>query len=223
MPTSLRKKYGFENPFKVDPLVRKAMTHCHGRRVLDIGCGEGADTVFFARRGFSVTALDNNSEYLQRLRMYTRDHHIKGISIVRHNAVTYTYPRNTYDVVSCILAVCCMKRSDFNRIAPLLKRTVKPGGIIILSARNTLDPEFRQYKRSEKPIEPNTYRRKEDCCKFLYFLERGRLREEFSDFETLWEYEGFAPCKYNEHPRHGDSHLICRRPMQLRDTRGGRP
>ena len=96
-------------------------------------------------------------------------------------------------------------------VGPALKRAVRPGGTIVMSARNYLDPEFDEYRATEKMIEPGTFLFKEDCCRFIYFLEKDRLREAFDDFEVLYYYEGYAPCKYNEHPRHGDSYIICRR------------
>ena len=212
--TTIQEKYEFENPFKADPLVRRALLYCSGERLLDLGCGEGADSVFFARRGFTVTALEENRAYLKRLRSYISDKGIKNVALVKHDATTYRYPRNRFDVISCILVICCMKRSDFERMLPRVKRCVKPGGIIIMSSRNYLDPELREYRTTQRAIEPNTYRKKEDCCKFMYFIEKGRLRDLFSDFDVLYSYEGYAPCKYGEHPKHGDSYIICRRPSQ---------
>ena len=211
MAQSLTSKYGFENPFKVDPLVRKAIRYSTGKKVLDVGCGEGADSAFFARKGFKVTAIDKNETHLARFRAYRRDHTLSKITIRLHDALKYGYPPNTYDVISCILVVCCMKRSEFERMIVPLKRSVKPGGIIIMSSRNYLDPELNDYISTEKMIEPNTFNKKEDCCRFVYFIEKNRLPEVFKDFDILYYYEGFAPCKYHEHPKHGDSHIICRR------------
>ena len=207
-------KYGFENPFVVDPLVRKALRYCKGERMLDVGCGEGADSVRFALKGFSVAAIDSNRTYLKRLRTYVKDHGIKGMSIRYGDAVNYRYPKNAFDVVSCILVICCMRRSECDRMLPALKKSVKPGGIVIMSARNFLDPELRDYRKTGPPVEPNTFRTKESCCKFIYFLEKGRLRKAFKGFEILFYKEGYGPCKYGEHPRHGDSTIICRRPSR---------
>ena len=208
---ALQKRYGFENPFKPDPLSIKALPYCKGKELLDIGCGEGADSVYFAKKGFRVTALDKNAQYLKRFRSYCRDQKVSSISIARHSVVTYRYPRNAYDVIICFLVVCCMKRSEFEKMITPLKRSVKLGGVVVMSSRNYLDPEIKDYKSTAKPIEPNTFRNKEDCCGFLYFMEKNRLREAFDDFEILYYFEGFVPCKYNEHPIHGDSHIICRR------------
>jgi hypothetical protein len=80
-----------------------------------------------------------------------------------------------------------------------------------MSLRNYLDPEFKEYLPTEEMIEPNTFRKKEDCCKIRYYIEKGRLRQHFTDFEILYYYEGLVPDKYQEVPKHGDSYIICRR------------
>ena len=208
---TIEQKYGFENPFKPDPLSRKAIKFLpRGKELLDVGCGEGADSVFFARMGFSVTAIDRNKEYVNRFRLYCKDEKISHISVHNRDVVSYRYPRNQYDVIISLLVLCCMKRSDFEKIVKPLKQSVKRGGIIIMSARNYLYPEMKDYLPSEM-IEHNTFRSKESCCKFLYFIEKNRLREMFHDFDILYYYEGFAGCKYGEHPKHGDSYIICKR------------
>ena len=209
---SLKKIYGFENPFKPDPLSRKAVRYLtRGKRLLDVGCGEGADSVFFAKMGYSVTAIDLKQDHLRRFRGYCTDNKITNIRIQRRSAVTYPYPRSAYDAIICQLVVCCMKRSEFEAMLPPLKRAVKPGGTVVMSARNYLDPEFEEYRATEKMVEPGTFVYKKDCCAFIYFLEKDRLRRAFEGFEILYYYEGYAPCKYGEHPRHGDSYIICRR------------
>lgn len=212
---SLKKKYGFENPFKADALSKKALKFLDVRgRLLDVGCGEGADSVFFAKKGFSVTAIDKNTVSITRFRAYRKDQHLSSISVLDRDVVKYGFPRNRYDVIIFLLALCCMKRSEFNSMLPAMKRAVKPGGIIVVSARNYLDAELKEYLTTGKMIEANTFRSKEDCCKFLYFIEKNRLRDVFQDFEILHYYEGYAPCKYGEHPKHGDSYIICRRRLR---------
>lgn len=207
-----RNRYGFENPFKPDPLAEKALQYLKNRRhLLDVGCGEGADSVFFAKKGFQVTAIDNNQIYLDRLGEFISDKGFANISIEYGDVIDYPYRQNFYDVINCLLVGCCMKRSDFERLLIVLKQTIKKSGIIIMSLRNYLDSEFTDYVSTETMIEPNTFRKRDDCCKIRYFIEKNRLRESFSDFEILYYYEGYAPDKYKEVPKHGDSYIICRK------------
>jgi tellurite methyltransferase len=208
----LKNKYGFEYPFTPDPLSKKALRFLKGgRNLLDIGCGEGADSVFYAKKGFQVTSIDNNKIYLKRFRAFQKDNELANISIRCTDVLSHHYPFNRYDAVNCLLVGCCMKRSDFEKLLVAVKQTVKPGGIIIMSLRNYLDPEFEVYSSTEKMIEPNSFRKKEDCCKIRYYIEKTRLREVFEDFEILYYYEGLAPDKYKEVPSHGDSCIICRK------------
>lgn len=209
---TVEQQYGFENPFKPDPLLKKAIQYLpRGKHLLDVGCGEGADSVFFARKGYTVTAIDRNRDYIRRFRRYRNDEKLSAISILHRNVVSYQYPRNHYDVILCLLVICCMKRSDCEKMVIRLKRCVKPGGIIVMSSRNYRDPEMKEYLDTEQMIEPNTFRTKKDCCKFQYFIEKNRLRDLFHDFDILYYREGFAPCKYGEHTKHGDAYIICRR------------
>lgn len=164
--TELGKKYGFESPFKPDSLAKKALPYIkNGKNLLDIGCGEGADSVFFAKHGFQVLAIDNDSSYLNRLEAYKKDNTLSNISIRNCNVISHNYSQNYYDVVNCILVGCCMRRSEFERMLISIKQTIKPNGIIIMSLRNYLDPEFVEYSSTEKMIEPNTYLKKDACCK----------------------------------------------------------
>lgn len=209
--TILRNRFGFEYPFKPDPLAAKALRYLkNGKKLLDVGCGEGADSVFFAKKGFQVTAIDNNKIYLSRLRAFISANDLTNISTKYGDVINYHYRKNFYDVINCLLVGCCMKRSDFEKLLITLKRTVKKTGIIIMSLRNYLDPEFTDYVSTERMIEPNTFRKREDCCKIRYFIEKNRLCESFSDFEILYYYEGYAPDKYREVPKHGDSYIICK-------------
>jgi len=205
-------KYGFQNPFKPDPLSKKAVSYLRTPgRMLEVGCGEGADSVFFAGRGWKVKAFDKNEEQLRRFRRYRKDSGLADIAIVRDDAVGFRYEKDRYDFVLCLLVLCCMKRSEYSAVLGPLRDAVKIGGIIVASARNYLDPEFRKYRKSERMVEPNTFRDPDECCRFLYFMEKNGLRKSFADFDVLYYNEGYGPCKYGEHEYHGDSEIICRR------------
>lgn len=208
----IKKKYGFKYPFKPDSLAIKALDYTNnGWQVLDVGCGEGADSVYFAKKGFQVDAVDNNDLYLDRLRAYLKDNPLSNLAIQNYDAISHQYPKDYYNIVNCLLVGCCMKRSEFDRMLVSLMRTVKPGGIIIMSLRNYLDPMFEEYYPTMKMIEPNTYIKKEDCCNIRYFIEKGRLRKVFNEFEILYYYEGIVADKYEEVLNHGDSYIISRK------------
>jgi hypothetical protein len=75
-------------------------------------------------------------------------------------------------------------------------------------------------------IEPNTFRKREDCCKIRYFIEKNRLRESFADFEILYYYEyyeGCAPDKHKEVPEQGVPALFARIKIKAIESRATQP
>lgn len=208
----LKREYGFEAPFRPDPLAVKALRYLNGgKRLLDVGCGEGADSVLYARNGFDVTAIDNSETYLSPFRKYVKNKKVSNISIEQKDVLNYNYKENYYDVINCLLVGCCMKKSEFEKLLGHIKKSIKAGGTIIMSLRNYLDPEYKDCIATETMIEENTFYKKDDCCKIRYFIEKDRLREVFSGFEILYYHEGFATDKYGEDIMHGDSYIICRK------------
>ena len=215
LTSKLIKKYGFESPFEPDPLAKKAMNYIKsGKNLLDIGCGEGADSVFFAKQGFQVNAMDNNNAYLSRLQAFQKDNNISNLTIQNCNVISNSYIQNYYDVINCLLVGCCMRRSEFEKMLVSIKQAVKPKGVVVMSLRNYLDPEFKEYTSTDEMIEPNTYLKKDACCEIRYFIEKGRLKDVFKDFEILHYYEGLATDKYQKIAKHGDSYIICRRKIE---------
>ena len=206
------EKYGFEDPFEPDQLLTRALEYIKGsKNVLDVGCGEGADSVFFAKHGLQVKAIDQNEPHLDRLRSYATDHQITNIDIEACDIINYSYTPDHYDIISCLLVGCCMRKSEFEQMLSPLKQAVKINGIVIMSLRNYLDVDCSEFLISKEQIEPNTFVKGNDCCQIRYFIEEGRLKEHFKDFEIIYYFEGMYPDKYGKVSEHGDSFIICRR------------
>src|SRR5215212_159672 len=68
-------------------------------RALDVGCGEGADAVWLAQRGWDVTGLDVSRVALDRARLHARD---AGVVVrwVRAGLVEAGMPDRGFDLVS---------------------------------------------------------------------------------------------------------------------------
>jgi 2-polyprenyl-3-methyl-5-hydroxy-6-metoxy-1,4-benzoquinol methylase len=73
-----------------------------GKRVLEIGCGLGTDTINFARHGAQVTAVDLTEKSLELARQRARVYGLEGrIRFVQANAeeLSSTVPVEPYDLV----------------------------------------------------------------------------------------------------------------------------
>ncbi len=98
-------------------------------RVLDVGCGEGADAIWLADRGWDVTALEVSGVALERAAAHARD---SGVSIrwVHAGLAEATLPPASFDLVSAQYPA--LLRTPNNAAERALLTAVAPGGVLLL-------------------------------------------------------------------------------------------
>ncbi|MFF4847390.1 SAM-dependent methyltransferase [Streptomyces sp. NPDC001194] len=111
-------------------LVREVSGLAPGR-ALDLGCGEGGDAVWLARRGWTVTGTDISGVALGRAAGHAADAGVADrVSFARHD-LTESFPQGEFDLVSaCFLH----NYGDFPRDAVLrtAAAAVAPGGTLLV-------------------------------------------------------------------------------------------
>ncbi|MEV7724128.1 class I SAM-dependent methyltransferase [Streptomyces sp. NPDC087917] len=111
-------------------LVREASDLEPGR-ALDLGCGEGGDSVWLARRGWRVTATDISEVALERTAEHAAGAGVGDLVECEHHDLTATFPRGEFDLVSA-----CFLHSygDFprDRILRTAASAVAPGGVLLV-------------------------------------------------------------------------------------------
>ncbi|HST82355.1 MAG TPA: methyltransferase domain-containing protein [Kineosporiaceae bacterium] len=98
-------------------------------RVLDVGCGEGADAVWLARGGWDVTALEVSGVALQRAIGHARD---AGVSVrwVHAGLAEAKLPPASFELVSAQYPA--LLRTPDAAAERALLAAVAPGGVLLL-------------------------------------------------------------------------------------------
>ncbi|HEX7096170.1 MAG TPA: class I SAM-dependent methyltransferase [Acidimicrobiales bacterium] len=119
-------------------------------RVLDVGCGEGADAIWLAQRGWDVTAIDISTVAVDRAR---RAAEAAGVTIEWVCAdVTTTPPAPAaYDLVT--LQYPALPRSD--AVIDGLLGAVAPGGTLLITWHVLTDEHVAHL--CERGIDPAEY------------------------------------------------------------------
>ncbi len=94
---------------------------------LDVGCGEGADAVWLARRGWHVTAIDVSEVALTRARRHADE---AGVTVTWSRSGLEAAELGTFDLVSAQYAVLgATPGRDAERA---LLGAVAPGGLLLV-------------------------------------------------------------------------------------------
>ncbi len=98
-------------------------------RVLDVGCGEGADAVWLARGGWEVTALEVSGVALERAAGHARD---AGVAVrwVHAELAEAQLPPASFDLVSAQYPA--LLRTPDSAAERALLAAVAPGGVLLL-------------------------------------------------------------------------------------------
>ncbi len=99
------------------------------RRVLDVGCGEGADAIWLARAGWDVTALEVSGVALARARGHARD---AGVTVrwVHAGLAEAALPPASFDLVSAQYPA--LLRTPDAAAERALLGAVAPGGLLLV-------------------------------------------------------------------------------------------
>ncbi|MEU7602090.1 class I SAM-dependent methyltransferase [Streptomyces sp. NPDC041003] len=113
-----------------EALVREVQRLTPGR-ALDLGCGEGADAVWLARRGWRVTGTDISKVALGRAAEHATEAGVGDAVEWQRHDFTESFPEGEFDLVSaCFLH----NYGDFPRARVLraAAAAVAPGGVLLV-------------------------------------------------------------------------------------------
>jgi SAM-dependent methyltransferase len=131
-------------------------------RALDVGCGEGADAVWLARNGWTVTAIDISDVAVTRAREAAE---LAGAVVewVRGDALHAALPAGSFDLVS--MQYPALPKAAGESAVRALLGTVRSGGLL-LAVYHDLDDEHREQMKS-RGVDPVDYFDVEDLGRLL--------------------------------------------------------
>jgi SAM-dependent methyltransferase len=114
-------------------------------RALDVGCGEGADAIWLAGRGWAVTAVDISEVALGRAREAAQ---LAGATVewLAGDVLELDLPVRSFDFLS--LQYPSLPKAAGEGAVRRLLDAVRPGGLV-LAVYHDLDDEHREHMKSQ--------------------------------------------------------------------------
>ena len=152
-------------------------------KVIDLGCGLGALSKFFASKGCEVVAVDFSQNAIDIVQS-----HVRGVNAFVHD-ITRSLPFDDvyFDVVVANLSLHYFNEADTHNIISEIKRILKPNGILIGAVLSMEEWEFAKKRGKFVEVEPNFYHEMfGDKIKHVRFFDRKDIDKFFVGFEFLY-------------------------------------
>ena len=131
-------------------------------RALDVGCGEGADAIWLAGKGWTVTAIDVSDVAVTRARE-AAERADAVVEWVHGDALHTPFPAASFDLVS--MQYPALPKAAGETAVRKLLDTVRPGGLL-LAVYHDLTDEHREHMAS-RGVDPADYVDADDLGRLL--------------------------------------------------------
>jgi SAM-dependent methyltransferase len=112
------------------------------RKILELGSGQGRDTLFFARGGFQVTAADYSQEAVETIvsKAQASDLGDRIVAVRQDVREPLQFSDESFDACYSHMLFCmALTTTELERLSREVWRVLKPGGLNVYTVRHTSD------------------------------------------------------------------------------------
>ena len=166
----------------------------HRPTLLDLGCGQGRNSVYFAKNGFDVVGIDTSKPGLEKMRHYAEE---LGVQVETIEADMLTYEiGDEYDVIFSVATLQYLPPDIRKARFEQFKQATRPGGI---NAHSTFVKKPFIPKAPDDESTASSYR-------------SGELFGFYWDWEILYCTEEIFDCNSSGVPhKHACNRIIARK------------
>ncbi|HII02467.1 TPA: class I SAM-dependent methyltransferase [Methanosarcinaceae archaeon] len=114
-------------------------------KILELGGGQGRDSCFFAKEGFSVHVLDYTENGTRAIKEKAEESGLSGsVKALRHDVRDHLpFEDETFDACYSHMLYCmALTIEELEFLCTEVKRVLKPGGVNIYTARHSGDAHY---------------------------------------------------------------------------------
>ena len=158
-------------------------------RVLDLGFGDGRNTIFLCEQGYHVYGVEISKEIVALVNERIEELGLSANLKVGDNT-NIPFDKDFFDVIlACHVSYYCKENESFQDNVKEIARTLKPGGYFITSLADRNSYLFKDSADAEGPghviVKKDPYNNRNNC-KFRVFATteeiKSELQEKFCNF-----------------------------------------
>lgn len=168
---------------KADKELEKIIKYIPKGKVLDIGSGNGRNSIFLAKNGFQVEAIDKNKEYVQKLKKFSEKERLP-IKTKLADVKNLKLKEDYYSLILSVAILDFLRIYEFKKLIPKIKKSLKVDGIFYLVVFSIKDPAFKKCKKELKMVGKNTFYLPQ-LKTFRHFFEKKEMLSLLKGFRVL--------------------------------------
>lgn len=154
----------------------------HKQAFLDLGCGLGRHSIFFAVNGFNVSAFDISKNAVERTTLWAKELNL-NINIKQGDMRHIPFEDESMDCILCMNVISHTDTKGIRQIVSELKRVLKPQGECYLTLGSK---ETWGYKQNWPIVDENTKLRDEEGPEYMiphFYADYDLIFQIFKDFD----------------------------------------
>ena len=153
-------------------------------QALDLGCGSGRNSLFLARAGFAVQALDLSPSGVARLRASAEEHGLP-MGVTLGDMLALPYPGASFDCVLAFHAIYHTDRRGIEATIGEIGRVLRPGGEVYVTFNSQSNPSFTA--PSSRRLDAHTIVKTAGPEAGIphYYVDEAELRRLMASFEII--------------------------------------
>lgn len=172
-----KKNYFGEGPTKLAKLAEKLFQEKNTQKILEVGCGQGRDAIYFSQLGFDVHAFDISPNAIQSILSVKENLNLKKLNVFEHNVIyPLTFPDEHFDFVYSNLALQFFELNSLSKILKNISQVMKKNSSFLLSTKKEGD----KYYKTGRKINDYAYEYK-GITRYFHPLEdlKSAISEQF--------------------------------------------
>ena len=185
-------------PAKLDLELKRYLNLVPGKEVLDLGIGQGRNSIPLAELGFNVTGVDYSTKCLEICK-----NTCSKLNLVQSDIRTFDIEKDKYDMILSGYVLHFLHKNDSYQIIENIKNSLKNNGIVYISVFSLEDPKFSKYSTSSdfEILDNNILHNKVNDT-YVSFFSKDEVLNLFSDFKTIFVSEEYCLEQNVETPRY---------------------
>lgn len=175
-------------PAKLDFELRRYLNLIPGKEVLDLGIGQGRNSIPLADLGFKVTGVDYSTKCLDICK-----NTCPKLNLIRSDVRTFEIEKNKYDLILSSYVLHFLHKDDSYKIMQSMKENLNPDGLIYIQVFSTEDPKFNKNTLSHdfELLNNNIFHNLVNDT-YISFFTKAEILDNFRDLKTIHISEEYS-------------------------------